>query len=311
MKIAIVGAGAVGAFFGALLVRAGQDVRFLARGSQLDALRSSGITIRSTLLGEVTSGPVVVSSRASELGAADLVLVCVKTHQTAAAVDDVRALMHDDTDVVTLQNGVDSDELLAAHFGRERVFPGVVYVGATIDGPGIVTHVAAGTIALGARAGSDPSRLLRIRDALAASGQPIRIADDIQHDRWRKLIWNAGFNTVSAVSGLTPPELLARPDTRALLANVMREVVLVAQAQGIGLELDDVEGQITWTEKAGAIRTSMMVDRQRGRGMEVDALIGVVVRKGKEHGVPTPYSETMFALLSAIDSKSATGHVAQ
>src|SRR5688572_10066752 len=124
MKIAIVGAGAVGAFFGALLVRAGQDVRFLARGSQLDALRSSGITIRSTLLGEVTSGPVVVSSRASELGAADLVLVCVKTHQTAAAVDDVRALMHDDTDVVTLQNGVDSDELLAAHFGRERVFPG-------------------------------------------------------------------------------------------------------------------------------------------------------------------------------------------
>jgi 2-dehydropantoate 2-reductase len=303
VTIVIYGAGGVGCFFGGLLVRGGQDVCFVARGAQLDALRTSGIRIESTLLGPIEVPRVRVVERAAGIGTTDLVLVCVKTHQTAAVLDDLATVISGDTAVVTLQNGVESDEAIAARFGRAGVFPAVVYVGATIERPGVVSHVAAGTIGIGVRDGGDASRLPSIRDALAASGQPVRISDDIQRDRWRKLVWNAGFNTVSAISGLAPGDLLSRPSTRALVAGVMREVVAVAQARGIDLRDSDVDDQITWTERAGAIRTSTMVDRERGREMEVDAIIGVVVRQGREHNVATPYSEAVFALLDGMNQR--------
>jgi 2-dehydropantoate 2-reductase len=273
----------------------------VARGAQLEALRSRGIRIESTLLGHIETGPVAVAAHASEVGPAGLVLVCVKAHQTSAIADDIAPLLSDSTVVLTLQNGVDSDEALADRFGARRVWPGVVYVGATIDRPGVVSHVAAGTIALGAREAGLESRLAEVREVLATSGQPVRVSDDIQRERWRKLIWNAGFNTVSAITGRTPQELLASPETRRLLVSLMREVVAVARAQGIGLEDKDADDQIAWTERAAAIRTSMMVDRERGRQMETDALIGVVVRRGRMHGVPAPYSETMYALLKGLE----------
>ena len=301
MKIAVFGAGAVGTFFGGLLVRGEQDVCFVARGPQLDALRSGGIRIESLLLGQIDVPDVHVVERASEIGRADLVLVCVKSHHTAAIGEDVAAMLAGGGMAVTLQNGVESDEILAGCVGRERVIPGVVYVGATVERPGVVSHVAAGTIALGAPDGVDPARLPAIRDVLAKSGQPVRVSDDIQRDRWRKLIWNAGFNTVSAITSLEPGELLAMPATRGLLRQVMREVVEVARARGVHLRDADVDDQITWTERAGAIRTSTTVDRERGREMEIDALIGVVVRQGRAHGVATPYSAAVHALLEAID----------
>jgi 2-dehydropantoate 2-reductase len=304
MSIVVFGAGAVGTFFGALLARQRQDVHFIARGAQLDALGSVGARIESTLLGTIGVAPISTAGSAAELAVrlaepAALVLVCVKAHQTPAILDDLPRLVGPDTAIVTLQNGVESDEPLAACFGDARVYPGVVYVGATVDRPGVVSHVAAGTIALGMRPGGDAGRLARVRDMLAASGQPVRISDDIRRDRWRKLLWNAGFNTVSALTGRIPRDLLQMRDARELLVDVMREVVAVARAQGIGLGEEDVQAQITWTEGADAIRTSTMVDRQRGKEMEIDALIGVIVRRGRELGVPTPRSETVHALLRA------------
>jgi 2-dehydropantoate 2-reductase len=302
LTIVIYGAGGVGSFFGGLLVRGGQDVCFVSRGAQLDALRTGGIRIESTQLGTIDVPRVRVVERAADAGAADLVLVCVKAHQTPAILDDVAALMAGRTALVTLQNGVESDEQVAERFGRARVFPAVVYVGATVERPGVVSHVAAGTIAIGVRDGGDTSRLPWIRDGLAACGQPVRISEDIQRERWRKLVWNAGFNTVSAITGLAPGELLARPGTRALVRDVMREVVAVAQACGIGLLDSAADEQIAWTERAPAIRTSTRVDRERGREMEVDALIGVVVRRGRERGVATPRSEAVCALLEAMNT---------
>lgn len=301
MTTVVYGAGAVGSFFGGLLVRAGGDVRFVARGAQLEALGTRGISIESTLLGRIEVPPVRAFATGVAAGRADLVLICVKAHQTAGILDDLSALEGPDTTFVTLQNGVESDDVVAGRFGRARVLPAVVYVGATLDRPGLVTHVAAGTIALGVPSGAAPDRVEAARDTLARSGQPVRVSDDIQRERWRKLLWNAGFNTVSAVTERDPADLLAVPESRALLAAIMREVVAVARAQQIDLRDDDVDTQITWTERAGAIRTSTTVDRQRGREMEIDALIGVVVRRGRQHAVPTPCSETMLALLHAIE----------
>ncbi len=311
MKIAVFGAGGVGAFFGGLLVRGGADVHFVARGAQLAALRANGILIRSLRLGDVRVQPVHAESDAMRIGPCDLVLVCVKAHQTPQILDAVEALVSEHTTLVTLQNGVESDEPLAARFGPGRVVPGVVYVGATLDEPGVVSHVAAGTIAIGVRAAGDASRLPGVVAALQQSGQPVTIVDDIQVERWRKLLWNASFNPVSAITRRTPRDLVAVPSSRQLLVDLMREVIAVAAAQDITIAPHAIEEQLAWTERAPAIRTSMMVDRSLGREMEIDALVGVVVRKGAEHGIPTPFSTSMRALLDAIAAESIQPPVAQ
>jgi len=299
--ILIYGAGGVGAFFGALLARSGHDVRFVARGAQLEALRAGGIRIQSALLGDMQVPTPTVHARAAESGQADLVLVCVKTHQTDAILDDLSAVVGEQTILVTLQNGVESDEVLAARFGARRVLPAVVYVGATVEAPGVVRHDAPAKIVIGARQGFDRARVAGVRDVLAAAGQPVQIAEDIQRERWRKLIWNASFNSVSAVTLRAPGELLALPETRALLLEIMHEVVGVGRALGIDLRESDVDAHVAWTERASAMRTSTMVDRERGRTMEADALVGVIVRKGREAGVDTPASRAMYALMVASD----------
>jgi 2-dehydropantoate 2-reductase len=202
---------------------------------------------------------------------------------------------------MTLQNGVESDEVVAARFGWHRVVPAAVYVGATLDEPGVVVHAAPAKMSIGARTGFDAARLPAVRDVLASSGQPVQISPDIQHERWRKLMWNASFNSVSAITMRTPGELLAIPETRALLRRIMQEVVDVARGLGLGLVDSDVDDHVTWTERNSGMRTSTMVDRSRGRTMEADALVGVIVRKGREIGIPTPACDAMFALMVAAD----------
>jgi len=303
VKIVVYGAGAVGAFFGGMLVRSGQAVQFVARGAQLEALRTRGILIDSALLGQLRVPPVPTAATAAHLDRADLVLVCVKAHQTSAILDDLATVIRDTTVIVPLQNGVESDEVLAARFGRERVATAVVYVGATMEKPGVLKHVAPGAIVLGARLGFDPARLPAVRDVLATSGQPVTISHDILHERWYKLVWNAGFNTISALTGKTPAQVLVVPELRELVIAVMREVVAVANAQGIMLRESEISEQIAATDGATAITTSMLTDRVCGRSMETDALVGVVVRKGRELGVPTPLSGAINALLVAVDHR--------
>jgi 2-dehydropantoate 2-reductase len=307
VKILVYGAGAVGAFFGGLLARNGQEVQFVARGSHLKALQTRGILIDSTLLGQVEVPPVEAAATAAHLHKADLVLVCVKAHHTSAILNDLAEAVRDTSIIVPLQNGVESDEVLAGRFGRGRVATAVVYVGATLEQPGVVSHVAPGAIILGARLGFDPARLPAVRNILAASGQQITISHDILHERWHKLIWNAAFNSVSAVANMTPTQILAMPPLRELVLGIMREVVAVANAQGIMLREADIREQIAWTDGATGIRTSMMIDRASGRSMEVDAIIGVVVRKGRELGVPTPLSSALNALLQAADASRERG----
>jgi 2-dehydropantoate 2-reductase len=301
MKTLVYGAGAVGGFFGGLLAHAGEDVHFVARGSQLQALRASGLTIDSRLLGTIGVPSVSASESAAAAGSADLVLVCVKTQQLPGILDDLATVVGPHTVIVPLQNGVEADEQLTARFPQTTVLPAVVYVGATVDAPGVITHVAAGTIGIGANREQERAVLPAIRDALAKTGQPVHISNDIQRERWHKLMWNAAFNPVSAITGRMPDELVSTPATRALILSVMGEVLAVGRACGVDLRPEDIDTHIEWTEGATGLRTSTMVDRERGRTMESDGLIGVIVRKGREVAVPTPCSLVVYALLTAID----------
>ena len=303
MKIVVYGAGGVGAFYGGLLVRGAQDVHFVARGAQLDALRTRGLRISSLSLGDISIPPMHASERAGDIGIADLVLVCVKAHQTADILDDLTACVGPGTILMAFQNGVESDDVLAARFGRERVLSAVVYVGATLEEPGFVRHVAAGTLVIGRSSqhrGPADVVLERVREALASTGLPVRVSEDIERQRWHKLTWNASFNAISALTLRSSQDLLANPQTRALLVRMMHEVLAVANARGVALTEEDLDQLLATTEKAAPIRTSMLVDRERGRALETDALVGVVVRKGKEAGVDTPIAEVLYALLTAI-----------
>ena len=304
MRILVYGAGAVGGFFGGLLAHAGEDVRFVARGAQREALQTSGLTIESRLRGTIVIPSVAVSDSAATGGSVDLILVCVKTQQMAGILDDLAAAVGKQTVIVPLQNGVEADEQLAGRFPDATVLPAVVYVGATLDTPGTVSHVAAGTIGLGARRERDNAVLPAVRDELAKTGQPIHISNDIQRERWHKLMWNAAFNSVSAITDRVPADLVSQPDTRALVLAIMNEVLAVGRACGVDLRQEDIDRHIAWTEGAAGLRTSTMVDRERGRAMESDGLVGVIVRKGREFGVPTPCSAVVYALLNAIDGES-------
>lgn len=307
MRIVIFGAGGVGAFYGGLLARAGQDVCFVARGAQLDVLRTSGLHISSLALGEIDTPPLRASDRSGDAGIADLVLVSVKAHQTEGILDDLAALVGEHTLLMALQNGIESDEVLASRFGRHRVIGAVVYVGATLERPGFVRHVAAGTLVIGDRGGVGAGRLEQVRAVLASTGLPVRVTPDIERQRWHKLAWNASFNAISALTLRSSQDLLNTPSTRDLLIGVMREVVAVANARGVALGEADVEQLVAATEKSAPIRTSMLVDRERGRQLETDALVGVIVRKGVEAGVPTPKTSVLYALLTAIGAPAGEG----
>ena len=307
MKIVVLGAGGVGAFYGGLLARAGQEVHFVARGAQLEALRTRGLHISSLSLGEIDVPPLRATGHAAEIGHADLVLVAVKAHQTMDILEDIDTLLGRDTLLVALQNGVESDEVLASRFGADRIVSAVVYVGATLEQPGVVRHVAAGTLVIGERGSVGADGVERVREALASTGLPVRITTDIERQRWHKLAWNASFNAVSALTLRSSQDLLATAASRELLLGVMREVVAVANAGGVALAEADIEQLVAATEKAAPIRTSMLVDRERGRQLETEAIVGVVVRKGKERGVPTPMAAVLYALLTAI---SAPRHAA-
>lgn len=308
MRIVVFGAGGVGAFYGGLLARAGQDVRFVARGGQLAALRASGLHISSLSLGEIDVPPLAATRRVADIDRADLVLIAVKAHQTAGILDDLDALVGDNTLLMALQNGIESDEVLAARFGADRVISAVVYVSATLERPGFVRHVAAGTLVIGCRGATPIERVERVRDALASTGLPVRITPGIERQRWHKLAWNASFNAISALTLRSSQELLGMPETRALLIGVMQEVVAVARARGVALGEEDVEQLVAATESAAPIRTSMLVDRERGRPLETDAIVGVVVRKGREAGVPTPMTTALYALLTAIGAAGGPRH---
>ena len=307
MRIVVYGAGAVGCFYGGLLARAKHDVRFVARGAQLEALHERGLHISSELLGELTIRPIDVSASASDFGTADLVLVCVKAHQTDGVLGDMEEVVGPRTLIMALQNGIDADRTLAERFARSGVVTAVVYVGAALESPGIVHHAARGTLMLGSRCGVPDERVEALAEQLTVPGLRMRVVPDIDRQLWYKLMWNTSFNAVSALTLQETQPLLRTPAPRDVIIRCMREVVAVAQAEGVALTSADVDQSIADTEALTSIRTSMLDDRERGREMETEALVGAVVRRGAAAGVPTPVTSVLYALLKGIDTARPSG----
>ena len=298
MRIAVIGAGGTGGYFGGLLARAGEDVTFVARGAQLEALRTRGLTLESRLAGTFAI-PVQTTDDPGEIGPVDLVLLCVKTYDTDAAAKSARPLIHPETMLVSLQNGIDNEERIARATGHSSRIGAVAYVVSAIKAPGVVAQTAGpGKIVLGELSGGTSTRTERLRDVLLGAGIAAELHPDIRVVLWQTFLFICAFSGVTAVTRLPIGTVLADSVTRALFRGTSEEVEAVARAGGIDLPTDCVEQALV---TAAAVepwgRGSLYGDLAGGRRLELEGLNGEVVRRGREHGIETPLNFAIYAAL--------------
>jgi len=306
-KVAVVGAGAVGSFYGAMLARAGHAVVLVGRPAHVDAIRRDGL--RLEMAGRTETIAVDASSEVGAARGADLVLVSVKSTDTDAVARELAPLLGRDAVVVSLQNGVENAETIARRVDA-TVVPAVVYVATALPAPGVVRHYGRGDLVIGPRTpAAAPDAALRERlDALVAffadAGVAVRISPDVVAELWSKLMVNCAYNAISALAQASYGEMVELAPIRELQRAVVAEVVAVAAASGIELPL---AAAIDAMEKIApampAQLSSTAQDVARRKPSEIDHLNGFVARRGRELGVATPVNQALHALVKLVESR--------
>ena len=306
MRILIAGTGAVGGFFGAGLARAGHDVVFLARGANLTALRSAGLTVES-VDGDFHLSRITAVETVDGLAPFGLVLFTVKAYDTAAMARQIAPMVRQDAVVLSLQNGVENESRLASELDLPPLMGAMTEIGAELVSPGVVRHVAEGTVFFGEMTGHESPRGRNLATLFTEAGIRHRLTRDIQVALWGKLMWNAAHNAVTAITHTSAGVAATLRETADVLRAAMLEVVAVAQAQGILLDPGRIETTIAFSrDHLHTLRTSMLQDLERGRRLEHDAITGAVIRFGEAVGVPTPVNRTLHGLLAALDPARST-----
>ena len=302
MKIAIFGAGGVGSYFGGLLARAGHEVAFIARGAHLQALRDRGLQVRS-VHGDFDIPRVWATDDPHEVGETDLTICTVKTYDIGVIADRLRPLIGPQTALLPLQNGVETPDDLAQHFGA-AVLGGAVWVVAAVAEPGVIQQQSQfRRIVFGELNGRETPRLHTIHEALANSGATVEITGDIRKVLWTKLLFIASFSGITSVTRAPAGPVMACAESRLLLERAMREVEAVARAKDFQLDDDVVAKTMDFCAMMTPNTTSSMQrDVAGGRHLEYDAINGAVVRAGKETGIPTPVHEFFWTCLKVVDS---------
>jgi len=297
-RILILGSGAVGGFFGAQLALAGEDVVFVARGETLAALQRDGIRVESASRA-MHVRPLHVVGDARAAGACDLVLVGVKSHDTMSVVEMLRPVVLPQTIVLSLQNGIENEAQLARGLSLPPLLEAVTHIGAEMIAPGVVGHASEGRIIFGETGGARTPRVEALVGLFTRAGVDHRVSRNIAVMMWDKLAWNAPFNSLSALTGLTVGALLADPGHRATLRAAMLEVMAVANAGGVALDATRVDDILEHSGRTLApLRTSMLQDAQRGRALERDALTGAVLRAAARSGVEVPVTRQLDSQLA-------------
>lgn len=307
MRIAVLGAGGVGGYFGARLAAAGEEVAFLARGAHLRALRERGLRLESGL-GDLHLLPVTASDDPAAIGPVDLVLFAVKLWDTGTAAAAARPLLGPETAVVTFQNGVESLEVLGRVLGPERVLGGATFIAAVIAEPGVIRHT--GTMArliFGAPDGTVPPAARALLAACRRAGIDAALSDRIVAAIWEKFIFLSAFSGITTLTRHPAGPIRSHPETRALLIDAMEETAAVARALGIAIA-DDIVARHTalFDGLPGETKSSMLQDLERGGRLELPWLSGAVVRLGARCGVATPIHRVVAAALLLHD-RAVTG----
>ena len=315
MKTAIIGAGAIGGYVGVKLALAGEDVTFMVRGTNLDAIRNNGMKLIMHDGAEFVARNVKATNIYDEAGPQDMVILAVKAHQVDAVANDVPKLFGPDTMVVTMQNGipywyfhkhggelegsrlesVDPTGLISEKIPAQRVIGCVVYPASKLVAPGVVKHIEGDRFPVGELDGSTSERVTRVSESFIKSGFKAPVLDDIRAEIWLKLWGNLTFNPISALTQSTLVDICQYPLTRELAAAMMTEAQTIANKLGITFRVP-LERRIAGAEKVGKHKTSMLQDFEAGREPEIEALVGSVVELGRLTQTSTPHIDAVYAL---------------
>ncbi len=324
MRFAIYGAGAIGAYLGAKLAAAGEDVSLIARGPHLRALQEHGVRVRSPD-GDFEAKPLATDDP-REVGEVDYLVLAVKAHGLTAIAPLLAPLIGDDTAVVPAQNGIpwwyferhggpwdgtrlesaDPGGVIAAHISPERIIGCVVYPAASIVEPGVIEHTEGNRFSIGELDGSTSDRVRALSAAIGRAGLRAPIRSNIREEIWVKLLGNSAFNPVSALTRASLAEIAADPDARAVVSAMMEETYGVAAELGVDIPIS-IEARIAGAEGVGAHKTSMLQDVEAARPLEVDGLIGTVLELGKLLGRPMPYTSVVYACAKLLGAKAVEG----
>jgi 2-dehydropantoate 2-reductase len=296
MQVAVIGAGAVGCYYGGLLLRAGHDVTFIGRPAHVDAINAHGLLLDTQFFRGYL--PAKAATDAASLASPDLVLFCVKSADTEEAGRSLAGCLRPETSVLSLQNGVDNPQRLRKLTGYP-VIPAVVYVGSEMAGPGHVRHHGGGDLVIGAAPASE-----MLAQTLDAAGIRTTIADDIEVTQWSKLVTNCAFNALSAVAGISYGPMLEVEGTRDVVASAVQEAVMVARASGVSMPEDILEQILKIPAAMPNQMSSTAQDVARGKPSEIDFLNGYVVRKGAELGVPTPTNHALQVMVKLAERRN-------
>lgn len=302
MKIGIVGAGAVGGFFGGLLKKSGHQVTFLARGKHLEAMKANGLHIKGekeefTVHSEFTDN-------VSDLRDSDWILFCIKSNSTRELAKELQRIIKEDAKVLTLQNGVDNEEVLSNIFGAERVFSSATYIQSTIEKPGVISQKGRVQLVIGELEETAKSDCSVIVNIFKKAGVDTRHTGKIMARKWSKLLWNITFNPLSAISTAAVGEILDDPDLRKTAEIICKEALDVATNVGIKLDRNQMfETIFKNAERARTHHTSMLQDRLNRKPMEVEAIIGYVKKKADELQINVPTIHAAYSILNYLNQQ--------
>ncbi len=296
-RIAIVGSGAVGCYYGGMLAHTGHDVHFLMR-ADLDAVRANGLTIRTG--GKTIRVPAQAHASTAEIGPCDLVIIALKATGNAALDELIPPLLHEHTGLVTLQNGLGNEEYLAERWGAERVMGGLCFVCLNRTAPGEVTHIDHGMISLGEFHRLSSPRVQSLVDAFVAAGIDAKAVDRLVEERWRKLVWNVPFNGLSIAARATVADVLGDDALRAEARGLMSDVLDGARRLGHDILDEFADFQLERSASMGAYKPSSMIDWESGRAVEVEAIWGEPLRHGRAAGAAMPRLSLLYSLLRRL-----------
>ncbi|MCK4400565.1 2-dehydropantoate 2-reductase [Candidatus Bathyarchaeota archaeon] len=301
MRVAVVGAGAMGCLYGGHLAEAGVDVSLMdVWREHVDAINAKGLHMTGVSGDRVVHVPATIDPET--VGEIDLMLLFVKSYDTAQAMRDSGPLIGGDTCVLTLQNGLGNLEAITEVVGAGRVLGGTTSHGSTLVGPGEIRHAGVGPTVIGTLDGGSRSMAETAADMFNGAGLQTRVSGDVRGDIWGKVLVNLGINALTALTGLRNGQLLEIPELRLLMRLAVEEGMMVAEADGVDLSIiDHVAHVYEVAEATGANRSSMLQDVDRGRRTEIDALNGAVVGLGEKLGVETPVNRALTSLVKGLE----------
>lgn len=302
MRIAVMGSGAVGGYFGAKLAAAGHEVAFIARGKHLAALQARGLKVISSN-GDLNIRQAQFSAGAQEVGKVELILFCVKSYDTETAAEAIKPMVSDKTTILSLQNGIDNPAKLVRKYGADRILPAVVYVGAQVSAPGVITHSNGGSIIFGQMDGAVGDAAQALGQTLTAAGIPCEASSEIGKVQWTKLLWNAPFCAISCLARANTKQIVESESLTQLALDCMTEVQAAARTQAVDLARQVFNSTIEFSKTLADFKPSMLQDLEANKPLEFEAFNGIVVKLLEATGRPAPINKTFYAALKFLDSR--------